>query len=363
MKTTDLFAKAFAENKTADSNPAPVEETISSDDISFDTGIQEENSGEDTGSDTEDFLSQDQSNSSSSEDSLKKTPSDKNIEYVTATDHTGRKVKVKVDYSDKDSIKRAVSMAAGARKWQVERDNYKKELDSYKEQSGKKVDNWDLISSVYEDKGLKGLVNFPEGREDAFDSLVDSANQEREWRARATPEELALYQERQERSNKDKELEKIRQELEAIKQGQASTAEQAELSSIKAEINPVFDKYRFSGKLGNPQHEHILDEMLWTNALKQLENYPENIEITPSIVNKVFRDYSSSLRELVNKQVDKKVSSVVASKKRHATEAAQVQAAKNMSKGTGTETATDLIRQGRTSDLFRMVASKSKKFI
>lgn len=362
---SSLTSGNSAENSTTSAAPEVVEETLDQE-ISQEA-TEEMYSGDQTEEGLENSeLSADSEDSSSDEDSshkVKEKTSKPEVEYLTVKDHNGRRVKVKVDYSDKDSIKRAYSMAAGMRKFQAERDNLRKEYEEFKTANEKPIQYWNKIQEVYDNNGIPGLVNFLEGKDNAFDELVDQTVKEREWRANASPEEIRLHQERLEQSKKNQELEALKRELEEIKNSQMSAKEEAELSSLKAEINPVFDKYRFAGKLNNPAHEHMLDEMLWNNALKQLESLPDDMEVSSATINKIFRDYSNNLRTLVNKQVDKKVQKAVAQKKRTATENAQVKASKSLANAKQGETAQDMLKQGRITDLFKSIASKNKNFI
>lgn len=372
-ETQGLFASAIAAAKEAgqtvgadeniDITTTSSEETVpeSQDILDMDFGGISD-AEEESGDPQEASISDEENPEDSSHEAQDEKISDEEFEFITVTDHHDRRRKVKVDYSDKDNIKKAFSMAAGARKWQAERDSLKKELDSFKETSGKKVENWDSISSVYEKQGIQGLVNFLEGSEEAFEKLVDRTIQEREWKNTASPEELELHRYRQEQAQKESEVEKLRRELEDIKNTQLSAKEEAELSTLKAEINPVFDKYRFSGKLNNPVHEEMLDDMLWTNAMKQLEDLPDEASITPTLVNKVFRNYANNLRTLVNKQAEQKASQTIQKKKRQATETVQVKASKSLN-NKGAVTAKDLIKEGRIGDLFRAAAARNKNFI
>jgi hypothetical protein len=336
---------------TTESGGTPiVEERLQPSDISID-----EESGEEL-QETVETPSSDEVEETDLEDQEKDQPvSDENVEFIKVTDHRGRKVNLKVDYADKDKIKRAYSLAAGARKWQAERDD----LQRWKDDNSKSIENWGTISSVYEDSGIDGLINFLEG-DGGVDKYLETKNQEREFFNSASPEQLEAYQLKQAQSQKDRELEKLRKEIDDIKNGQQSQKEEQELSSLKSEIYPVFDKYRFAGKLGNPTHENMLDEMLWSSAMKQLEGFPEDMEVTSQQVQKIFRDYSNNLRTLVNKEAEKKVTKTVAKKKRSATENAQKKAVKGMNQPS--KTANDLIREGRIGDLFRM-ASKNKNFV
>ena len=350
--TLGLINSAMSNQGSTTTEPVEtqeVEEKLQPTDISID-----EESGEEQEVSSE-IPSSDEVKEAGSEDSDDQPTSEDNVEFIKVTDHRGRKVNLKVDYSDKDKIKRAFSLAAGARKWQAERDD----LQRWKDDNSKAIENWSTISSVYEESGIDGLINFLEG-DGGVDKYLDSKNQEREFFNSATPEQLEAYQLKQAQSQKDRELEKLRKEMEEIKNNQMSAKEEQELASLKSEIYPVFDKYRFAGKLGNPTHENMLDEMLWSSAMKQLESFPEDMEVTSQQVQKIFRDYSNNLRTLVNKEAEKKVSKTVAAKKRSATENAQKKAVKQMNQPS--KTANDLIREGRIGDLFRM-ASKNKNFV
>lgn len=381
VSTGSLMAAAMSSGKTQTptagseitGRDTPTEMTEIGDEDSYtvsaftpETPGQSGNSTEED-ADTSASPSQSDDEENSSEDSQtdqSKTSSD-NVDFISVTDHQGRKVKVKVDYSDKDSIKRAYSMAAGARKWQVERDNLKKELDSFRGTAGKKVENWDIIDKAYKEGGVEGLVNFLQGDSQAFDRLVDQRLKDREWRANATPEELALQEARTAQQRKDGEMEQLRKELEELKQGQMANKEEAELSSLKSAINPVFDKYRFADKLGDPAKEYKLDKMLYREAMEVLEALPDDADITPDVVNRAFKDTANEIRSLINQQASQKADKIVAEKRRNATETAQVKAQKSIAsagKEAPQQGMSELLRQGRLGDIFRS-AAKNKNFM
>jgi hypothetical protein len=380
--TGSLMAAAMSTGKTQ--TPTAGSEITGRDTLTEEVGIGDEDSynvsafspesqngsGDSTDgseeSSTSPSQSDDDENTSEDPAADQQSASSDNVDFISVTDHQGRKVKVKVDYSDKDSIKRAYSMAAGARKWQVERDNLKKELDSFRGTAGKKVENWDYIDKAYKEGGVEGLVNFLQGDPQAFDKLVDNRLKDREWRANASPEELALHEARAAQQRKDSEVEQLRKELAEVKQGQVSAKEEAEMTSLKSTINPVFDKYRFADKLGDPAKEYKLDKMLYREAMEVLEALPDDADITPDVIHKAFKDTALEIRSLINQQASQKAEKIVADKRRSATETAQVKAQKSIAKAGSTgndESMSSLLKQGRLGDIFRAASAKNKNFM
>lgn len=264
------------------------------------------------------------SEATDSKDAKSEQPSDENVEVITVTDHRGRKKKLTIDYSDRDKIKRAHELMAGARKWQAEKDSIAKEYSSYKDAADSKVKNWDAISKSYDEQGIEGLINLIEG-DGGFDKLIESKIREREFRKNATPEELDKYEASLKMDNTSKEIEKLRKELEETKSLSTKEREAAEAEAVKATVFPIFDKYRFSGKLGNEADEHKLDKMLWNSAKANLDDYEEG-EITPAIIHKEFKKEALLLRRLINKQTDDKVTKVITDKKRETMEHVQSKA-------------------------------------
>lgn len=263
------------------------------------------------------------------------TPKEGEVEYITVKGPNGRSQQVKVDYNDRDHIKKVYSMAAGMRKFQAERDNLARELETLRGSAGKKAEQFDQLNQIYKESGIEGLIDVLAAEEGGFQKLLEKKIEEREWRQNATPEELALHQAEMAKLSRDKEYERLRKEFEDMKLAQQKTIEQAETKALESQVHPVFDKYRFAGKLGNAQDEHMLDKMLWNTALQALEDYPDDADISPEIIQKEFSSAAQTIRRLVNKQVDKGVTRAVEQKKKTAMETAQAQAIKQYSGGQG----------------------------
>lgn len=243
------------------------------------------------------------------------------IDYVTVTDDKGKR-KVKIDYSDKDAIKRAHKMAAGMRKFQRERDSLNKELEPLRETQAL----WNDLESAYSSEGIDGLIKLLSGGQDSLDAYVSRELDRRQLKAEDPDAYNRLLEDEKAQAAveaKDAERRKLEERLAALE----SDKESAELQATKAQVLPVFDKYRYAGKLGDEVAEHTFDEMLWNKALTKLEAYEEKgIEVTPGIINKEFKSASLVLSKYINKQATQKADKVVKQRKQAAKEAAQITA-------------------------------------
>lgn len=277
----------------------------------------------------------------------KEGEAEKDHEYVVVTDHTGKRKKLKVDYSDRDKIKKAFQMQAGARKWQAERDDLKKRWES----AEPKVQSWDKLEEIYKEEGAAGLVNFLEDDPEAFTRLVD----EDLARRNASPEELEQYRQKDEeraRKKREEEFERKQREL-------AEKEEAIETQLLESQIHPSFDRYRFAGKLGDADQENMLDEMVWNNALKRLEDYPEDVTLSQSMIDKEFRKVANSVRKLVNTQAKNQTKKIVKDKKSKAQERTQMAAMKGM--GGQAKAAAELkdsIRSGNTAGILSNILKR-----
>src|SRR5574343_248341 len=112
MKTADLLAAAVTGGSTGNATPSAQESSSATpsheDGTSIDLEIPNGEDGEDPGHEESNTDPAQENAEGVDQDEAvarKKPSSSPEIEYISVTDHTGRKVKVKVDYSDKDSIK------------------------------------------------------------------------------------------------------------------------------------------------------------------------------------------------------------------------------------------------------------------
>lgn len=263
------------------------------------------------------------------------------IAEIKITDDKGQR-KVKVDFADKDKMTRFVQLAYGARKWQKERDEVKKQLDE-------KVQMWDKFESAWK-QGYKGLINTLEGKEDAFDKLVSQEIERRQALEDMSPvERKAMEVEeriRQQQLESDRLKSTYEKKLEEIsrKEQEASTKE------LQSKINPSFERYRFAGKLGSEVAEHEFDTMLWERTLARLEKLPDTVQITQAIIDKEFRTVSSLMSGHLKGQAEKEVKKSIETKKTVAANKVQAAAKRNVTPKAGVDEVRESLRAGNMTD-------------
>lgn len=246
-------------------------------------------------------------------------------EELLVTGPDGRKVKVTVDYSDRNAIKKAYEQAAGMRKFQAERDAEKAayaKLDAkVKSEYEPLKETWSKFEQAWQLGGIEGVVDLIAGQQGAY-------RQSLEKYANATPDER-IQMERQLAEEKIKRAEAQRQsEIDRKLQEVNERLEKADEKETMALVSPVFQKYRFAGQLGDEVAEHHLDKAIWGQALERLESYDG--EVTQDVVDSVFKEVSSALRRATSKQAERTIKTAVAKKKDEATSQAAAAAMKGM---------------------------------
>ena len=286
-----------------------------------------------------------------SEEESTETPSGSEFE-VTVSDDKGRR-KVKVDPNDTEKLKKFVSMAYGARKWQAERDQAKKSAAEFKSQLSEVQSDWEKLEKAYSSGGLEGLVELLDGPE-ALKKYRESVISKYEERRNATPQELRAIEAAEQAESRQRELDQLRKEQEEFRRSVEQERELAQEHEIKSRINPVFEKYRFSGTLGSDTDEHMFDSMLWDTALKNLEPYEEEgLELSPALVEREFKRVATAIRKRIGAQAKKQVSRAVKSKKENTEANVQSQVMRRMSGGDTAQSAADYIGKGDLKGLFR----------
>lgn len=322
----------------------------------YDTEVMSENStqddllpGEDAPGDSQD--SQKEAPGKAADGKTKPGTSTK--EVITVSDDKGRR-KVEVDFGNKDQMKKYVEMAYGARKWQAERDQAIQGKKATETELSQMKQDWSKLEEAYQN-GPEALFDLLQGRKGAFQEHIIKQQQRAEFLRNATPQEVQALEERERAELTAKELEKIRKENEDFKKSIEQEREAAELRSVESKINPVFDKYRFAGKLGSADDEHIFDSMLWTTALKNLAPYEEQgLPLTSEIVEKEFRNVAQRIRSRINTQAEKKVSQVVEQKKQEATENVQAKLKSGYrAGGNSANEARNMIQDGNLTGLLK----------
>lgn len=320
--------EAFEES--GEFSPSPLEELEQR--IAAEGGDIQEDAGGTAGelSDLDDSEESDSESLLNKLDSEAKPETTSDIEFIKVTDETGRKRKVKIDYTDRKSIANAFKQAAGMRKFQAERDKVKTEFADIQGKYQELNDVYGKLNSAWEEGGVKAVVNLLGGSEDAWEKAVAEDAAHKAYLENLTPnEKIKLEMEERERKYQS-QLEAERKQRELFESKIAEKEEQAALQSLESKLYPAFDRYRFAGKLGDEVIEHQFDEAIWDKVSRRLAEYPDDVELTQAIVDKEFRTVANNFRKMVNIQTEKKVQKTIENKKVDASQRAQVAAKKGL---------------------------------
>jgi hypothetical protein len=285
----------------------------------------------------------------------------KDVEEIIISDESGRK-KITVDWNDRTKLKKYVEMAAGMRKFQAERDRVKAELSKVQSESREYVDSWTAIETAYNKEGIKGLINLVTGEADGYDKLLQRELGKLKARETATPSELERMDLEEKFQREARERQKLQAQVEAQLKKATEEREQASLKSLESRVLPAFEKHRFAGKLGDAKVEDRLDKAIWRETLEVLENYPDHVELTPSMIEKEFREASNTYRKLINKQAEEKTKQVIQKKKVAAQETAAVKAMSGMRSNDARDAFKNDIRKGDLTSALTSVLTGKFKF-
>lgn len=244
----------------------------------------------------------------------------------------------------------------GMRKFQAERDALKKEKEALAKEHSELKAHWDSLEAAYAKEGLAGVLNAVAGDPNAYNTHLQREFERRAERERATPSqrEKMDLEDRLAKLEKDLNLErKAKTEFEQKISGQRAEAEQKELQSV---VNPLFDKYRFTGKLGDEEAEYYYDKALWKETMDNLDGIPEE-SISREVIENEFKKVAGAFRKVINRQVESKTKTVIATKKKDASEAAAAKATSGMTSSAATDEFRSNMRSGNIQDAFRQLIS------
>jgi hypothetical protein len=233
------------------------------------------------------------------------------VEEFYVTDETGRK-KLMIDFSDKEQLKKYVQMAHGGRKWKSDKDKAESELK-------KLQSDWQSLESVYSDKGIEGLVNFLAKDEQAYSKHLNAQLERAKFKEKASPAQIEQLELMEKLERAEKERAKLEKQLKDDLDKRQAEREQSEKQALEAKLHPVFDKYRFAGKLGNEEAEEEFDKAVWTRAISSLQTVEG--ELTPAVVDNAFKKASGLYRDYLNKQAEAGVKKAIETKKVQAQQA------------------------------------------
>lgn len=332
------------------------------------SGFEDEGElSEEGGFNTESFMAGEESQEASEEpqesegaakaasQSKSQNSSKEDIEEIIISDEGGRK-KLKVNFADREQLKKYVQMAAGSRKWQAERDQARKEVASVKPEYEKLKGSWDAMEQAFKSQGIAGVIDLLQGERGAYDKHIQAEFQRRQAYEDATPSERERL-DLQERIDKERrEKQEAQQQMKEYLAKVQAKEEKAQEEALKGVLYPAFDKYRFAGKLGDDVLEAELDDAVWTKAIKKLDAYDE-AQLTPELVEREFRSVAGMFKKVVASQTNKEVKSVMSAKKQNATEQAAARSTSGMRSNADADAFRDSIRKGDLVSAFKGFAS------
>lgn len=290
---------------------------------------------------------------SSSQKNVKPEQKVADKEFITVSDDKGKR-KIEIDYADRAAIKKAFEFAHGARKWQAERDHSRNELKQLQEQYGSVRSTMDALEKAFAEGGEMGVIDLIAGKQGASEEFVKRQVARANFLETAKPHEIEALQQRERLEKLERDLAKKEQADREREQRVVSEREQAELNNLQASVNPVFEKYRFDGQLGDEADEDLFDRMLWNTTMERLRPYEEQgVELSRELIDKEFGTVAMQLRKRLNVQAEKKAANVVEQKKKEAIENVQASTMSAYKSGGASKEASDLIGKGDFASLFR----------
>ncbi len=179
-------------------------------------------------------------------------------EFITVTDASGTK-KIKINYADRASTKRAHEKAAGAEKLYSTYVKLKDEtagLRKFRDENAEKIKNYQTFSELYgqgEPEKADQLLTRLYG-----DKAVDVARAilDKHDEFAALPEEEKLTR------RYNAETSALKKELESVKTRQQEIDFAAAKSAAESALASVWTDYSFTGKLGDTTQEKKLDSFM-----------------------------------------------------------------------------------------------------
>lgn len=286
------------------------------------------------------------------------SPSKEDIEEIILTDDKGKR-KIKLDWSNRDEIRKYVQMAHGARKWQAERDSARAELTKASSEFKELKDTFDTLDKAWKQGGHQALINLLSGNPKGFEELEKQIVAKYKFLETATPEQKKAYDIQQELDRERKERQRLVDEQKAFLDKMAQEREAAEAKQVESMVYPSFEKYRFSGKLGDDVIEHHLDSAIWTQTIANLEKLEET-DLTQDRIDREFRTVAATFGKAIGKQASETAKKVIASKKADAKEAVTSAALKGLKKTETSGEVRDKIVKGDLKSAFMDMISGKK---
>lgn len=266
------------------------------------------------------------------------------------------KAKPAAEKANSPEAERSKQFEKGMRKFQTERDQAVKELSAVKPELKALKDNWAALEGAFSSDGIAGVINLLAGKPDAYKAHIQSELDRANARASATPSQKAQMDYEDRIQAEQRARAKLEKEFKELNSTVAAKAEAAELSQVKSIVNPIYEKYRFTGKLGDAEAEYYQDKALWREAMENLDALPEE-QITRETIEAEFKKAADNARRVINRQADSKVKKTLEAKKVSAQDSAATRAMSGMQSSAATDDFRANIRSGNIADAFRALTT------
>lgn len=254
---------------------------------------------------------------------------------------------------------RVKGLERGMRKFQAERDQAVKQLAQFapiKEEHKALKENWAALEGAFSNEGIAGVINLLAGKPDAYKAHLDSEVEKRNARANATPAQRSQMDYEERLAAEAAKTARLEKQFKELNSSVASKAEAADVAQTASVVNPIYEKYRFTGKLGDEAAEYYQDKALWRETMEDLDKLPDE-QITRETIEAAFKKNAENARRVINRQADAKVKKTLETKKVAAQESAATKAMSGMQTSAATDDFRKNIRSGNIAEAFRSLTS------
>lgn len=220
--------------------------------------------------------------------------------------------------------KKAKDAEAGMRKAFAERDALRKEREALEAKLAEQQALWAKIEEAAEDEDYDMLAKImTKGK---YESATDLLKKQEAWASKyaaADDETKALMLKARQADKLQRELEKKSAQENQATEAAKEAARQAELAESRATLRAIHNEYSFTGKLGDPAREQVLNELIWNQVVNHDMKKYQGDEIPEDVAKQMFKDRVEALNGVVDTKVKEVTQKVAKARKKKATEEAQ----------------------------------------
>lgn len=327
-----IFAEAFAaasgatvENTPETNEPVDLQDTNDSYESEETSGLE---AGEEVEGDINSELEASDESSESNDETSENDLSSESVKEISVKGKDGKRRNIKVDFSDHERMTKYVQKAANAVRLQSERDALQAKVDKM----GEAQTALENLQSIVDRSGFEGLIDHLNSDNGGFQAWMDQKMSRHEQRLHASDDELARLDAEDKAAELQRRLELYERQQQEREERINRESEQAKLDKLQSEVNPIYFKYTFDGKLGDSVAEQRHNKAMFREVTETLDTLAEEgVKITPAIIEREFRAYATPLLKGVNRRVRQNTKRAIDKKKTEATANAQQQVRKGNS--------------------------------